>query len=35
MNKAELITKMGEESRLTKKDTELVLNAFFKVVKKL
>lgn len=28
MNKAELVTKMAEKSNLTKKDTELALNAF-------
>ncbi|HZK37966.1 MAG: HU family DNA-binding protein [Alkaliphilus sp.] len=32
MNKAELITKMAEKSKLTKKDTELVLNSFIETV---
>lgn len=32
MNKAELITNMAEESGLTKKDTEIALNSFLKVV---
>lgn len=32
MNKAELITAMAEKSGLTKKDSELALNAFTSVV---
>ena len=32
MNKAELITKMAEKSKLTKKDTELVSNSFIETV---
>lgn len=32
MNKAELISKMAEKSQLTKKDTELALNAFIETV---
>ena len=32
MNKAELIASMAEEGNLTKKDTEIALNAFLKVV---
>lgn len=32
MNKAELISKMAEKSQLTKKDTELALNAFMETV---
>lgn len=33
MNKQELITNMSEKSNLTKKDTELALNAFMETVK--
>ena len=32
MNKAELVAKMSEKSNLTKKESELALNAFMKVV---
>lgn len=32
MNKAELVAKMAEKSQLTKKDTELALNAFMETV---
>lgn len=32
MNKAELIAGIAEESNLTKKDSEIALNAFLKVV---
>ena len=32
MNKQELITNMSEKSNLTKKDTELALNAFMETV---
>ena len=32
MNKAELVAKMAEKSNLTKKESELALNAFMKVV---
>lgn len=33
MNKAELITKMAQESGLSKKTTEIALNSFMEVVK--
>ncbi len=32
MNKAELVAKMAEKSNLSKKDSELALNSFMKVV---
>lgn len=32
MNKADLISKMAEKSKLTKKDTELALNSFIETV---
>ncbi len=32
MNKAELVAKMAEKAQLTKKDTELALNAFMESV---
>ena len=32
VNKAELVAKMSEKSNLTKKESELALNAFMKVV---
>lgn len=32
MNKAELITKISEKSELTKKDSELALNAFLETI---
>ncbi len=32
MNKAELVAKMAEKAELTKKDTELALNAFMETV---
>lgn len=32
MNKSELVTSMAEKSQLTKKDTELALNAFMESV---
>lgn len=32
MNKAELVAKMAEKSNLTKKESEVALNAFMKVV---
>ncbi len=34
MNKAELVASIAEESKLTKKDAEIALNAFMDVVEK-
>jgi len=35
MNKAELVAKMAEKAELTKKDTELALNAFMESVEEV